>query len=328
MDDQQRQPRDGDRNPVRDRIKKAVSAGRISAADGQIRLTNVASAQSMAELGLITRDLDQLEAVIQPGAFAPGPAAPATPPGAWATPTTASSVSTAASAAAGGVRRTLPLLVGVLVLALAGAGVAAYFVFSGSSSSTEEGRPADLPTALPITPSAKPGDQFTEEPGSTDDPVDAESPEPGASFELDAAGIRSFLATYRAKFGTTKVVELNMYDDYVVMQVPVPGKARHSGWLYRDGEFTDFGGVTTNFPGAEVVDTRRLDIPALMKNIAKARRSLNVEDYTTTYVTLNYKPQFDEAPNVNVYVSNEFHESGYLATELDGKVDRAYPFGS
>ncbi|RNL66090.1 DUF1707 domain-containing protein [Nocardioides marmoriginsengisoli] len=323
MDDAQRQPRDGDRGRVRDQIKRAVDSGRITRADGDIRLTNVASAQSMAELGLITRDLDQLEAVLQPGT----PVSAAPPEQGWATPT----VSTAATAAAGGVRRTLPLLIGVLVIALVGAAAAALVVFSGSASETgsDSGSSDGLSTTLPFTasPEAETPEEPIDEPDSEE--PDAEEPdEPGADYELSAEGIRGFLATYRAKFSTTKVVDLTMYDDYVIVKVPVPGKARNTGWVYRDGTFSDFGGVSANFPGSAVIDTRKLDVPALMKNIAKARRTLNVEDYTTTYVSLSYRPDFDQAPNVNIYVSNEFRESGYLATELDGKVDRAYPFSS
>src|SRR5690349_18702395 len=85
MDDLQRQTKDSDRNPVRNRIKQAVADGRISPADGDIRLTNVGSAQSMAELGLIVRDLDQLDAAVRPAApvapGAPAPTAPVAAPG-------------------------------------------------------------------------------------------------------------------------------------------------------------------------------------------------------------------------------------------------------
>jgi hypothetical protein len=35
----------------------------------------------------------------------------------------------------------------------------------------------------------------------------------------------------------------------------------------------------------------------------------------------------DEAPSVDIHVANEFNESGYLATTLDGTVEQAYPFG-
>jgi hypothetical protein len=29
---------------------------------------------------------------------------------------------------------------------------------------------------------------------------------------------------------------------------------------------------------------------------------------------------------VDIHVANDFHESGYLATRLDGTVERAYPY--
>ena len=36
----------------------------------------------------------------------------------------------------------------------------------------------------------------------------------------------------------------------------------------------------------------------------------------------------EEVPSVDIHVVNEFRESGYLATTLDGKVERAYPYAS
>jgi hypothetical protein len=301
MDDQQRPPREGDRSPVRDRVKRAVSAGRISSADGDIRLTNVSSAQSMAELGLIVRDLDQLDAAVRPVAPSGAPAMPVRP------------TST-------GSRSVVPIVIAVLALVLVAGGAAALFVVGGTtSSSTATG--GDLPGALPLTAGASPGAS----PGGEPDPTGAPAG-PGSSYRLSAEGIRDFLATYRAEFSTSKVVELTFYDDYVIVQVPIAGKARHSGWIYRDERFSDFGGVTANFPGADVIETGKLDVPALIRNIAKARRTLNVEDYNQTYVTLNYRPQFDPAPNVNIYVSNQYQESGYLATTLSGGIEQSYPF--
>ena len=99
-------------------------------------------------------------------------------------------------------------------------------------------------------------------------------PPAGPSYALTAAGIRGFLATYQKKFHTTRVVDLTFYGDYVIVDVPVPGKARQEGWLFRDGTWTGFGGVRATFPGSGIVDTSRLDVPALMRNIARARRTL------------------------------------------------------
>ena len=120
-----------------------------------------------------------------------------------------------------------------------------------------------------------------------------------------------------------------MYPTYVVVDVPVAGgRGRQQGWLYRQGSgWTGFGGVRAVFPGSATVDTRRLDVDALVRNIARARATLKVETPTTTYVILRFIPRIDAVPAVDIHVANNFQESGYLATTLTGRVERAYPFG-
>ncbi len=344
-DDPHRQPKDRDRGPLVDRIRKAADEGRIGTADRDIRIGNVQSAQSVAELDLIARDLDLLEQTLAPGSapfvppvsFPPAPAQPTTSPAPGASPTvavgganagavpqawTVGTTDTMVATAKAGATRVAFVLVAVVALVVVAAGALAYFAVNGSPESSPSAVPS-LFSPEPVSPTGT-----AEDPGgepSAEDPGDPG--EPATPYALTGPGIRSFLAAYRQKFSTTKVVELTLYDDYAIVQVPVAGKNRHAGWLYRPGNgWSDFGGVTANFPGSAVVDTTNLDVPALLRNIGKARRTLNVEDINMTYVILNYRPQFDEAPNANVYVTNQFHESGYLATTLDGRVERAYPF--
>jgi hypothetical protein len=66
VEDPQRQPKDSDRSLVAGRIKRASDEGRISGADRDIRLGNVWNAQIIAELDLMTRELDQLDATPLP----------------------------------------------------------------------------------------------------------------------------------------------------------------------------------------------------------------------------------------------------------------------
>ena len=284
MDDQHRQPSEGDRNALRDRIKRAAADGRISQADADIRLGNVGNAQSMMELGLLARELDQVEST-----FSSGSAVPTASVGAGAPTTTWSPSPDPVSA--GGSGRLVPLIILGTVVALVTAGAISLFLVgssdddgneaTGTSQSAPELPEPQAPGASPVQP---------EDPGDPDDPGDPGSPEDpgdeGEPFELDAEGIRSFLAVYKAKFGTTRATDATFYPDYVVVQVPVPGKKRHSGWLYRDGEWRDFGGVSADFPGTQPIDLAKLDVAALMRNIGKARRTLNVEDINNTYVTM------------------------------------------
>ncbi len=121
-------------------------------------------------------------------------------------------------------------------------------------------------------------------------------------------------------------MDLTFYGDYVIVNVPVPGKARQEGWLFRNGTWTGFGGIRATFPGSGIVDTNRLDIPALARNITRARRTLHVEEPAQAYVIIRFIPRIDQVPSVDIHVTNKFQESGYLATTLDGKIERAYPY--
>ena len=114
-------------------------------------------------------------------------------------------------------------------------------------------------------------------------------------------------------------MELTLYDDYAIVGVPVTGKARRQGWLYRTGSGPTFGGVRAVFPGAQPVDTSRLDVPALVRNIAGPKSSLNVEKPQGLRGRAVHPAGRTTAPRVDVHVSNEFGESGYLATTLAGQ---------
>lgn len=308
MADLQDPPSDSERNDLEARVRAAADAGRISAADRDIRLGNVKSAQSRTELDLMRRDLDQLDVTTTP-------AAPAAPYGTF-DPADADKGPTVTVS---GNPRAVVAVVALVVMVL---GVVGAFVAVVSHHASSSSAPPALPPAQSST--ADPADTETSPPGSTP------STGPGVTaYSLSATGIRSFLATYAKKFGTTRVVDLVMYPTYVVVDVPVAGgRGRQQGWLYREGSgWTGFGGVRAVFPGSSTVDTRQLDIDALVRNIRRARATLHVEQPSQSYVIVRFIPQIDEVPSVDIHVANGFQESGYLATTLNGTVQRAYPFG-
>lgn len=307
MSDPHRKPDARDRDAVVARIRRAADDGRISTADRDIRIANVASAQSTAELDLIARDLDQLEATISAAPEAPASPAPSPNPVLPVAEELADHTVQAAKATVRSIG-----VVTALILALV-VGIGGAVVFFTSSSSSDSG--SELFEPEPVPGDGEPvGDPST-------------SAGPATRYALNAAGVRSLVDGYRATFSTTLVVSLTMYDDYAVVQVPQAGTRRHASFVFRNRDgWSDAGGVSTNFPGTRPVDVADLDVAALMRNIRRARATLNVEDPSSTYVNIDYRSQFDAAPNVNIYVSNEYHESGYLATTLDGTVERAYPF--
>jgi hypothetical protein len=316
VDDPQRKPGDRDRSALVARIRSAADQGRITSADRDIRLSNVATAQSMAELDLMSRDLDQLEAAVATAApAAPAPALTEAMPTELADKLTGEAVDVAKRSA-----RSVGLMVAVVLgLVLLGAGSSAFLAFKSSGDDSSNGglyTPEPIPTAT--------DEPVTDPPGSASGPAE---PTGVPSYGLTVAGIRGFLADYQERFGTTMVVDLVLYGDYAIANVPQAGTHRHAGYLYRPTSgWTDFGGVSANFPSAQPVDLRKLDVPALVRHIAKARSTLNVEKANTTYAIVRYYTQADEVPSVDIHVANQFGESGYLATTLDGKVERAYPY--
>jgi hypothetical protein len=311
VDDGQGKPRDAERADLAARIRRVADQGRISAADRDIRLRNVESAQSRSELDLMARDLDQLETTIAPGAAAPVPASSPQ----LGVPSTGVRVEVN--------RRNVVIAVVFVVAAVTGLGGLVAFSARGSHGSSDSATVTDDGLLDPVAPSlASPSVPSPDSSGPSGTAA-------GSAYRLDVPGIRWFLDAYRTKFATTEVVDLTMYDDYVVVQVPQPGTHRHTGLLYRPANgWQDFGGVTADFPGSKPVDLTRLDVRALVRNIAKARESLNVDDVSQTYVIVDYRPDFDATANVDIHVANSFGESGYLATTLDGSVERAFPYQS
>ena len=287
------------------RINRAHDEGRIGAADRDIRLGNVGSAQSMAELDLMSRDLDQLEAALP--ASPPASQVPGAPYDTFDPKSVKRSVDVTSSGSPGRLIGIVGIVVALVLL------VGAVVAFVGYRLSTSSSTGA---TEAPAAPSGQP-----------ESPDDSGVPTPDAGYALSASGISEFLTTYRRKFHTSRVMDLTLYGDYAIVNVPVPGKARQSGWLFRkDSGWTSFGGVRATFPGSAAVDTNRLDIPALVRNIARARRTLNVESPAQAYVIIRFIPRFDPVPSVDIHVINRFQESGYLATTMEGKVERAYPY--
>lgn len=313
-------PSDSERAGLEARVRAAADAGRIGAADRDIRLGNVRSAQSRAELDLMGRDLDQLEASsattattrIPPAPVPTGSPGAATPYGTF----DPGDAQKGPRVEVSGNPRAVLLIVAVAVVVLGLAAFVAVIAHHDSSSGS---------SALP--------------PAETSGPDPGTSPSPGATpskgstttgdYSLTAAGIRGFLATYQNKFGTPRVVDLVMYPDYAVVDVPVAGgRGRQASWIYRPSSgWTSAGGVRAVFPGSGTVNTRRLNVDALVRNIARARATLKVETPTTTYVILRFIRRIDAVPAVDIHVANNFQESGYLATTLTGRVKRAYPFG-
>ena len=272
----------------RDRFVELIEAAYV---DGQI---GDADREFRIGRALAAETLDELETLTRDLQLPPGYAPPAAP-------------SSAPSRLSTGSRRVGGVLVGLVVfvaLVVAGVtGIVALFFFasSGGEVATSTGVPS-----LSAAPNVS-----VEE---------AETP----SFEMTAGSVRAFLAAYEEQFGTGEAYEVTFFPDRIQAQVPVRGsRPRMERWTWNGEWRQDTTASAVTGPDRRV-DSSSIDVRRMFANIGVARRTLDVERGRFTHAILHQWP--GEPTALNIYIGNEFNESGYLRTTPSGEVVRAFPY--
>ncbi|RYC07206.1 DUF1707 SHOCT-like domain-containing protein [Nocardioides zhouii] len=282
--------KDADRDRFIELIEAAYVDGQLGAADRELRVGRALSAETLDELETLTRDLQ-----LPPG-YVP-PAAPSTSP----------STSPSRSRRATGVLVGLVMFVVLVVAGVTGIVALAMFAVPGENdSATSQG----VETA--------PAPIESEE-------IVAEVPE-APSFAMSAPQVRAFVRAYEEEFGTLEAFEVGFYPERVGVQVPVRGsRPRMERWSWT-GEWRQDTTATTVRGPYQRVDLGAVDVGRLFDNIAAARRTLEVEKGRFTHALLIRWG--DEPTELNIYVGNEFSESGYLSSTPAGEIMRRHPYES
>ena len=272
----------------RDRFVELIEAAYV---DGQL---NPADRDLRVGRALSAETLDELQTLTRDLQLPPGTVVPATP-----------------SAPAPRPRPSLvPRLVGG-VFALFFVGVALFIgVIALTMFSSTGGESSSDPDVIFESELADPEIMF-EDPGRT-------------VVRDDAGQVRSFLRAYEEQFGTLEVYEAGFYPNRVGVMVPVRGsRARMERWSWTGEWRQDTEASRVTGPGG-IVDLGTVDVRRLFANIATARKTLDVERGKLTHVLVNR--WFDDRAAVNIYIGNQFNESGHLNTTPSGEVVRAFPY--
>ena len=343
VSDPQSRPRDGDRKSAVEQVDQAYAEGRITAADRALRVGNIENAATLGELDVVVRDLKLEPGEVAPQMIPPPPIQPApiqpsppTPPqaapsapgqslppppvsvqagSAGAPQWTSETLRASSSSSGSGLRVVILAIVGLVVLVSVGA---IFFVANVVGDVADDVTSATDP--FEFTDPVEPQTLFP----PSDDPT-VEPSEPVDRLALTVAGLRWFVGRHEEQFGTTRTLGVTVWADRASIDRSVHGGRRLERWMYDDGEFVKFGSVTTNSRGTEVVDLRNLRLKPLVANIARAKRTLNVEKPETIYVIIG-DDSLGGGPEARIYVSNQYNESGYMATTFGGRVVRSYPF--
>ena len=143
---------------------------------------------------------------------------------------------------------------------------------------------------------------------------------------MTAPQVRAFVRAYEEEFGTLEAYEVTFFPERVGVQVPVRGsRPRMERWTWT-GEWRQDTTASAVRGPYERVDLGAVDVGRLFDNIAAARRTLDVEKGRFTHAILI---RFGDGPTeLNIYVGNEFTESGYLSSTPAGEITRRHPYES
>ncbi|WP_328862493.1 serine/threonine-protein kinase [Streptomyces sp. NBC_00306] len=138
---------------------------------------------------------------------------------------------------------------------------------------------------------------------------------------LTPAGVREVIKALETTAHTTKFFELVVYEEYAIAQVPVKGsRKKYDRYEYRDGRASKQGpGGTVIGTDEGPVDVSKVTWDKLPTLISRANRELGISEPTMRYVIVR-GPVFEDVPTVNVYLTDDYSSSGYLAADFKGTV--------
>ncbi|MEV4565664.1 protein kinase [Nonomuraea sp. NPDC049419] len=137
---------------------------------------------------------------------------------------------------------------------------------------------------------------------------------------LTPDGIRAMLRVVKPVIGTSKVVGMSVHETHASLDVPLKrDKKVYNTYDYRDGQVDEprIGGQVKASPAD--LDTFNWDrLPALFK---RADKDLGVPEPTSRYIIVDTDYGFTSVnPVLLVYVSDDYHRTGYLVASPQGKV--------
>jgi hypothetical protein len=284
---------DADRDACVEDIESAFADGRITDAERESRTQSALQAKTLPELSALVADLrpqpksSSSPRVPPPPEFHELPSLTPDPPAHVISP--------------GALRA---LLIVVVIGAFTALGI---WVFAGTG---DHGDPPA--TTFPTLPA-------TSAPTITPNPPVLK----GKLALHTAAGFTKFVALTKTKFGTTLVESAALYPDYASVNIATAANPRHTErWYFAKGYEGEPSKGTISV-GTPLIDIARVDTAALVDAIHRSPSVLGVENVDTTYVILE---SWEGKPAMAIYVSNEFHETGYWVFSLSGKEIFRYAF--
>ncbi|KKD06437.1 serine/threonine protein kinase [Streptomyces sp. WM6386] len=193
-----------------------------------------------------------------------------------------------------------------------------------------DGGTADLNTGGPSTPSSSSSSSTpTSVSTATSDSAStgSDSQETTTGSMLTPANIRIAIKALERESGRKRFGDFSVYDDYVTARIMVDGSdSAFETYDYRPGTGAEKSIIDSTLPSGDkpfaVEDFNWDRIPALLE---EAEKKLNVKDPETRYVLVRQPDVFNPSFGLSVYLSDKYSRSGYLETDIKGKVTDVHP---
>lgn len=210
-------------------------------------------------------------------------------------------------------------------LVAAGALAATALVAAGAFVLLRPAEPEPAPPA-PVVVQEEPAPSVEPAPTiETTQPVPEPEPEP--EFSLTLRNLRQFRERYEATFSTTQTYGVDWRPDRATVQVPVRGtRPRVETWEYDGEKFVRVTDAERLTRSVLLVDLAGVDFAAMLDNVEVAKRTLNVPKARLDYILFDHLDFSYEEPEIDIYVSNKYDESGRLTTRPDGTVFQRWPY--
>ncbi|MFF0607262.1 protein kinase [Nocardia tengchongensis] len=139
---------------------------------------------------------------------------------------------------------------------------------------------------------------------------------------LTPDGVRMAIAALEKAVGGKQFTETTIYPEHVSTGAPVANQPNHyDNYIYRAGaaKLDSVGGQLTG----HTIDLSSINWDIIPNLLAAAAQQLKVPNPTSRYIIVDTRGTFSDGQQVfRVYISNEYHDGGYVIAGLDGTILR------
>jgi serine/threonine protein kinase len=144
----------------------------------------------------------------------------------------------------------------------------------------------------------------------------------GPSQLQTADGLNGLLDSVRNRFGDTMGFQLNVYNDYAIIERVAPDNSHvEQDFTFRNGQWQNWGADTTTSSLDYLADLGAIDVPAVAATLAGAPAALGAPDGSEIYLLV----MGAEGGGLELAVHSMAPGTGFMQVNSDGTIKKVFP---